>query len=321
MGKSVNLVLISIIIPVYNRDKKLKKTLKSIADQAYRPIELILVDNGSKDNSLEICENFKNNFENSTFSIKVFQEFKKGANAARNTGLAKATGEYVMFFDSDDKMYSDCLSSIVNELEQEDFPSAITFPFLIHFPDGKMSLRPHFFSNDPADQLFDAIMPTHGVCISRKMMKKIGPWDEQLKRWQDLEFGFRVLQTIDDLIWFAEKPLYEVLAHKNSISGKSYISDHEILYASLMKINDTIDNQPNSDEKDRLTRALCYKIGNLAAQIFKEGNFNLGNYYLQRAIARLPKAKRKRAILLLRFQFIYEGNGGRGLWRIARKLL
>jgi len=321
MKKPDSLVFISIIVPVYNREKTLNLTLHSLFDQIYRPIELILVDNNSQDRSYEICKDFQDKYSHIFFRIKVIQETKKGANAARNAGLAIATGEYIMFFDSDDIMYNDCVANVVGDLIIEKFPTATAYPFFIKFPDGTLSIRPHIYSKKPADQLYTTIIPTHGICIKRETLNEIGPWDEQIERWQDLEFGFRVMLHIKDLNWFTAKPLYEVQYHDDSISGNSYFTDHKKLYASLIKIGAVIEEQAESKQKCKQQRALCYKICSLASQIRKEGHPELGNDYLQKALLNLPKSRKRLATGLLYFQFIYEGKGGRGFWKIARILM
>jgi glycosyltransferase involved in cell wall biosynthesis len=313
--------LISIIIPVFNREKYLLNTLQSIAEQTYRPIELILVDNNSEDDSLSLCHQFQLLNNDGYFRTLVHQEPKRGANAARNTGLSLASGDYLMFFDSDDWMYPDCISRIVSQLTQNNFPKAIAFPYYVVFPDGKRSRRPHYYSANPADQLFDLLICTHNICLKRTLPEKTGTWGEDLMRWQDLEFGFRILLFTNDLVWIAGKPLYESNFHKNSISGTSFCDDNVSLYDSLMKIRATIEKQPDSSEKDRQQRALCYKICTVASQIRKEGNKELGKKYLKKALLQLPKKRRTRGKLILRFQFFYEGMGGRGLWRIVRVLL
>jgi len=144
---------------------------------------------------------------------------------------------------------------------------------------------------------------------------------ENLQRWQDLEFGFRVLLLTNDLTWIAGKPLYEVYFHKMSISGNSFFDDHSKLYDTLMKIRATIEKQPDSLDKFRLQRALCYKIGTIASLLRREGHVELGRKYLEKALLQMPKRFNKRGKILLRFQFLYEGLGGRGLWRLARVLL
>lgn len=321
MNKPEDLLLITIIIPIYNREKMLQKTLESILSQIYRPIELILVDNNSEDRSLEICQKFQETYNCLFMEVKVLQEKKKGANAARNTGLTQATGDYVLFFDSDDEMFDDCIANMVGELIIDKFPKAVAVTSYIQLPDGTRTIRPKHISRNPADHLFDTVIPTHSICIKRSVLNDIGPWDEDLERWQDLEFGFRTLMQTDDLEWFKDKPLYEVYQHKDSISGKSYFEDHEKMYASLMKIKAIIENQKKGSKKRRLQRALSYKICSIAAQLRKEGHPELGKIYLKRALAQLPFGRIFLAYFLLQFQYIYEGKGGRGLWRIIRILL
>jgi len=313
--------LISIIIPVFNRETMLLNTLQSIVEQTYRPLELILVDNGSVDGSMALCHQFQAANNNDYFRTQVYQELSKGANAARNTGLSLASGDYLMFFDSDDLMYPDCVSRIVTQLALNNFPKAIAYPYSIVFPNGNKGKRPHYYSANPADQLFDILICTHNVCLKRTLPEKTGTWVENLQRWQDLEFGFRVLLLNNGLVWITGKPLYEVYVHKQSISGKTYSEDHDKLYTSLMKIRATIEKQPNSLDKYRLQRALCYKIGTIASLLRREGNIKLGRKYLEKALLQMPKRFNKRGKLLLRFQFLYEGLGGRGLWRLARILL
>lgn len=317
---SIENPLISVIIPIYNREERLPKTLQSLADQTHRPMEVILVDNGSTDHSSNICYIFKDE-HNKSIAVKVIHELKKGANAARNTGISYATGDYLMFFDSDDIMYPNCLERIVQYLKVNNYPEVVAFPSVIQLYNGKASRRPHLYSTNPADHLFNTLLPTHSFCIQRKSLERVGPWDETLERWQDLEYGFRVLLKSTSLSWMRGKPLYEVLQHKESISGNGYFLDHEKMYASLMKIQRDIDCLSNLMDTQRTRRALCYRICTVAAQIRYEGNEKLGKEYLSKALSLLPEERKKVASTLLRFQFGYEGRGGRGFWRVARILL
>lgn len=90
--------LVSVIVPVYNMEKYLEKCLKSIIDQTYKKIEIIIVNDGSTDSSIEICNKFKENDNR----IKIITKKNAGLGMARNTGLENANGEYVYFIDSDD---------------------------------------------------------------------------------------------------------------------------------------------------------------------------------------------------------------------------
>lgn len=88
----------SIIVPVYNVEKYLPQCIKSIVQQTYENFEVILVDDGSKDKSGELCEQFAMNDER----IKVIHKKNGGLSSARNTGIKKAVGKYIIFMDSDD---------------------------------------------------------------------------------------------------------------------------------------------------------------------------------------------------------------------------
>lgn len=89
---------ISVIIPIYNAEKYLEKVVQSVVKQSYTNWELLLIENGSKDSSLEIAGKFSEKNE----KIRLIQEKNKGIGFARNTGLKNATGEYIIFIDADD---------------------------------------------------------------------------------------------------------------------------------------------------------------------------------------------------------------------------
>lgn len=102
-------MFISIIIPVYNAEPFLDKTIQSILSQTYKNFQLILIDDGSKDNSLQICYRYQR--EDSR--ILVLSQENAGSSAARNYGLIKATGDYIMFVDADDCIEENMLEELV----------------------------------------------------------------------------------------------------------------------------------------------------------------------------------------------------------------
>lgn len=79
--------IMSIVVPVFNREKWIEKMFLSVREQTYRPLRLILVDNGSTDSSLSVCHRLKSEYETDDFTVDVLQELKRGANAARNNGI------------------------------------------------------------------------------------------------------------------------------------------------------------------------------------------------------------------------------------------
>jgi len=106
---------VSIIIPVYNVEKFMKKAIDTAINQTYKNIEIILVDDGSTDNSGKICDEYKKQDER----IVVFHTENGGLSIARNVGLDNATGEYVMFMDSDDFFELDAVENLYKAIEEK----------------------------------------------------------------------------------------------------------------------------------------------------------------------------------------------------------
>lgn len=107
--------MISIIVPVYNAGKYLRETLDAITTQTYEDYELLLVDDGSSDDSPSICDKYAEKDSR----IKVFHNENMGASAARNFGLDNAQGEYIAFIDSDDIVEKDYLARLYEQFEKE----------------------------------------------------------------------------------------------------------------------------------------------------------------------------------------------------------
>ena len=101
--------LVSIIIPVYNREDMVSDAIISSLNQDYKNIEIILIDDGSNDNSLKIMQSFAKN----NSSIKTIHQENKGAQQARITGLNHANGDYITFLDSDDVINKQYISGLI----------------------------------------------------------------------------------------------------------------------------------------------------------------------------------------------------------------
>lgn len=108
-----NYVKVSVIIPVYNVEKYLRKCIDSVLAQDYSDYEILLIDDGSTDKSGGICDEYANKYS----KVKVFHQENKGLGGARNTGIDNATGEYIIFLDSDDYIESCTLSTLMNKAE------------------------------------------------------------------------------------------------------------------------------------------------------------------------------------------------------------
>jgi glycosyltransferase involved in cell wall biosynthesis len=309
--------LISVIVPVFNRETLLPATLDSLWSQTYRPFEVVLVDNGSSDGSLAVCEAFRHNHDSSLFSVKVLSQPKRGANAARNTGFEASGGKYVLFFDSDDTLYPDSLARMAANLLDNDAPDMLVFPFELVFPDGHRSRRPHRFSADPAAQLIDTVAATHNMCLKRSLVVKAGCWDETVLRWQDLEFGFRLLLKAETVAWINGKPFHEVKVHASSISGPAYSVDMEYLEAALAQIGTVIQSVEDKRVQNHLQRALCFKRTVLAGNLWQEGQYEMSKVLYVKTQQLIPAGSGILYVFALKVNYLYMKLKGRGFWRLA----
>lgn len=116
-------IKISVIIPVYNTARYLPNCLDSLREQAYRNVEFILVDDGSKDNSLEICRSYAETDDR----FVVIAKENGGPSSARNLAISKARGEYITFVDSDDFVDTDTYTEIAALLEKHENPDCLVF--------------------------------------------------------------------------------------------------------------------------------------------------------------------------------------------------
>lgn len=114
----------SIIVPVYNRENFLDRSIGSLINQTFRDIEIICIDDGSTDGSL----NKLNSFAEKDNRIKVIHQKNGGVSRARNIGLANATGEYIMFLDSDDEYKLECCEKCFERIQREN-PDVVSFEY------------------------------------------------------------------------------------------------------------------------------------------------------------------------------------------------
>lgn len=107
---------VSVIVPVYNVEKYLKRCLDSLTNQSFKDIEIIVVDDGSTDRSYSIARNLALN----DHRIKLYRQENRGSSHARNVGLNESTGKYIMFLDSDDYYKKDCIEKAYHNIKNND---------------------------------------------------------------------------------------------------------------------------------------------------------------------------------------------------------
>lgn len=135
--------IISIIIPVYNVEKYIRQSIESVLNQTYKQLEMIIVDDGSKDMSASICDEYAKKDDR----IKVIHKENGGLSSARNTGMKVATGKYIMFLDSDDFLENNACELLYNTIESKDLDYVIG-NYIYTTYEGKKWSNPMFNVNE-----------------------------------------------------------------------------------------------------------------------------------------------------------------------------
>ncbi|MFN5814490.1 MAG: glycosyltransferase family 2 protein, partial [Pseudanabaena sp.] len=195
--------LVSILIPCYNSEKWIAETLKSALDQTWQNIEIILVDDGSTDNSLSIARSYESS------RLKVITQENRGASSARNRALKEAQGDFIQYLDANDLLNPQKIEAQVLLLQQNE-SGILGACGTVHFFDGQApndgiyeSGFPFIVdSDDPLDWLLRlygseddkaGMVPLHAWLTPRHISDAAGLWDEQLSLDDDGEYFARVV--------------------------------------------------------------------------------------------------------------------------------
>ena len=219
MGSS----LISVIVPIYKVEAYLDKCVRSIVDQTYRDLEIILVDDGSPDNCGAICEDWATKDSR----IKVVHKENGGLSDARNAGLAIATGELISFIDSDDWIEPEFLRTLSEAMQQQDAQIAECAIHLVS-EEGEILRR----RGPKADEVLGKIEALRQLVLERKVYQTV--WNKLYRREvvdgilfekgkynEDDFWTYQVFDRIEQLALVA-KPMYNYLQRGGSIMGVGY---------------------------------------------------------------------------------------------------
>jgi glycosyltransferase involved in cell wall biosynthesis len=187
--------VVSIITPSFNRADIISETAESIFGQTYPHWEWMIVDDGSTDNSWEVIQEFAKKDKR----VRIFQRDRepKGACVCRNIAVENATGDYVIFLDTDDLLASFCLEQRVAAMEAEPDCDFIIFPMLL-FKSKPDDLKVLWSQENGRDDLLrilegDPICQGTGTLWKRSTFMEVGMWRVDLRLWQDIELHIRSL--------------------------------------------------------------------------------------------------------------------------------
>lgn len=309
-------MLISIIIPIFNRACYLPRLFHSLKQQTYRPLEIILVDNNSTDTSFQLCQTFCNESWQNGFKVICLKEEKKGSCACRNTGLKAARGTYVYFFDSDDEFSQNFLEEAATLLPYADM---ICFPTVMVMPNGKLQQRATTYTTSVVDQIISAMLSSQSFLVKRQFILKCGGWNEHLMRWNDWELGIRLLLHSPQLHWIRGHSFHRIYQHQNSISGTNLQTDLPTLENSMAAAKQDLARAVLPfHEQRRAYNALISKGLLLASAVYREGAKTTAKNLSRRLFQTISsRSFRITATILYHLSRI----GMRGTWRIYRLFL
>lgn len=301
---------ISVIVPVWNRESLITRCLDSIAQQTYKPHELLVVDNNSSDNTYKVVESWMQRNEDSGITFKLIKESRKGATAARQKGLENSRGDYLLFFDSDDEMHVDLIEKAESEIQKEKSVDIVCWKCRIHLLNGKNKI-PAFDVKSPMEShLINTLLRTQGYMVRREFLVEIGGWQKPLQVWNDFELGLRILLNSPKIIGIPEV-LAEIYSQKESITGicfKSKEGEWEKTLEEMERVTKTSCHL----QKERILRILAYRRVVLAALYYREGNKAGAKKLLDESL----KDKKRKEKILLKFSYHYTRRGMRGAWRL-----
>ena len=205
---------VSVIIPTYNRAHLVGRAIRSVLNQTYQDFEIIVVDDGSTDNTEEVVKSF-----NDPRIRYIRHEKNRGGSAARNTGIRAARGEYIAFLDSDDEWLPEKLAKQLPVFEKDSTCGAVYTDLLYMLPDGSVKLCQNY---RPEGWILKKLLSsnvvgtTSSVIVRRECFEKIGLFDESLPSCQDWDMWIRIAKRYS--FRKIPEPLTKYRVHQNRIT-------------------------------------------------------------------------------------------------------
>lgn len=213
---------ISVIVPVYNVEKYVKKCLESISNQTYKNIEIIIVNDGATDNSEKICREFVGNEDRA----KLYTKENGGLSSARNHGMQFVTGNYVLFIDSDDYISEEMIEELYNNIKAESADVSVCGVYNVYSDGQSPQCKEEIYFSCDRDgflkEYFIGEKIPGTICnklISYEIASKISfPVG---KIYEDAFYQFKLVKYAKKYV-VTTKPYYYYFHRENSITTKPY---------------------------------------------------------------------------------------------------
>ena len=229
----------SIIIPVYNAGTDLDRCLLSLVNQSFEDFEILLIDDGSTDNSLQIAKEWSKK----DTRIRVFHQKNLGASSARNVGLEHAVGQYIQLVDSDDTIEPNCLSYLYSLIRKYNDPDVVEFRLNYIGPSGVRNqqgtiLKEGIYDREYIEQEFLPVMLQieenskisynifNVLRIAKRslLIQNNIRFNPKIKRWEDWLFALEIYSAASEMV-VSSQSLYNYYGHIGGGLGGKYNPD------------------------------------------------------------------------------------------------
>jgi len=226
---------VSIIIPIYNTEEYVEQCIKSVLNQSYQNLEIILIDDGSTDQSRNICQKLKKLDER----IQLFEQKNEGVSKTRNRGIEIATGKYIMFVDSDDLLDKTCVESLLKETKEEAFAICNINRFYqneTNIKIKKLDKKNCYYSREEFIKIYKMELlnsPCGRLYERERIMQKQIRFDEEISLGEDLLFNFEYLKDFKKITLVNQFLYFYRIGNGDSLSKKYYCNMYEIQFKLL----------------------------------------------------------------------------------------
>lgn len=233
--------LFSIIIPTFNREALIAQALQSVLDQSCDDWELIVIDDGSTDESYQVVQGFTDD------RIKYHFQANKGKSGARNTGIRLSTGLYVCFLDSDDYYLSEHLGLLKRAIEQNDGIAAVFRTGMYSEGGGRQHRTPFYHPKleiHPVHFFCQHMVGTNTLCIHRDILT-FHQFDERFHFFQDTHLLLRILSQFSLFQVEEYTCVYRIHLNRSSYSLYQSSDPWELISNNVNAILDVFEGYPN----------------------------------------------------------------------------
>lgn len=275
---------VDIIIPAYNQGHYLKASVESALRQTWSNLEVIIVDDGSTDNTATVAQSFAD--ERVTY---IYQE-NAGLSAARNTGINHATGDYISFLDSDDLFFPNKISLLLNQFEEQPELGFCAGTAVLIDDVGEPIGKTYGLGmpKKPAEWLLGNRIHVGSVLVKREWINQVGLFDETLRACEDWDMWVRLSVAGCQMGWIPDE------VSKYRVHGEQMTRDTLRMKKAMFAVLDKTLSAPlNSEWQQMGVTAKSAALIKSAGRAFLSGDTDLATEEIAQAVQLSPDLKNK----------------------------